>query len=238
MIGWAPFRGLAFLLAFTAGYVDTVGYVGLFGLFTAHVTGNLVLIGASIGQAHSGLLAKLLALPVFILVAAATSLFLQRSAARRCDPTFGLLGAQTIFLTAFMAFAVRASPILSGDQPLAVLAGLVGVAAMAIQNVASRTALAELAPTTVMTGNVTQLVLDLMALTYVPVDRTAVVTRIKKTAPPLFGFSVGAIAGGLIFSEFGFWCLAPPIACVAWMTIVSARRANIDLNLGASSDIS
>jgi uncharacterized membrane protein YoaK (UPF0700 family) len=36
------------LLAFNAGYVDTFGFLSLHGLFTAHVTGNFVTIGAAL----------------------------------------------------------------------------------------------------------------------------------------------------------------------------------------------
>jgi len=39
----------------TAGYVDTAGYSALQGLFTAHVTGNFVTLGASLVSGTSGL---------------------------------------------------------------------------------------------------------------------------------------------------------------------------------------
>ena len=65
------------LLAAVAGFVDTVGFIALFGLFTAHVTGNFVLIGAALAGSGDGLLAKLLALPVFMLVVATVALLLR-----------------------------------------------------------------------------------------------------------------------------------------------------------------
>ena len=39
---------IATLLAFNGGVVDTAGFLGLHGLFVAHVTGNFVTMGAAI----------------------------------------------------------------------------------------------------------------------------------------------------------------------------------------------
>ncbi len=58
----------------TAGFVDTAGFLALQGLFTAHVTGNLVTLGAALVFGTSGVVAKLLALPAFCMVVIATRL--------------------------------------------------------------------------------------------------------------------------------------------------------------------
>ena len=42
------------LLSFNAGYVDTAGFLALGGLFTAHVTGNFVTLGATLVHGTAG----------------------------------------------------------------------------------------------------------------------------------------------------------------------------------------
>jgi uncharacterized membrane protein YoaK (UPF0700 family) len=49
-----------------ASYVDTLGFVASFGLFTAHVTGNFIMIGLVLAGAGDGLLIKWLAFPAFV----------------------------------------------------------------------------------------------------------------------------------------------------------------------------
>ncbi|MGA7212049.1 MAG: DUF1275 family protein, partial [Pseudolabrys sp.] len=61
---------VAALLSFNGGFVDTVGFLGLSGLFVAHVTGNFVTLGAALVLGSHGILNKILALPEFIAVIA------------------------------------------------------------------------------------------------------------------------------------------------------------------------
>ena len=54
---------IAGLLSFNGGFVDTAGFLGLQGLFVAHVTGNFVTLGAALVLGSHGIIGKLLALP-------------------------------------------------------------------------------------------------------------------------------------------------------------------------------
>ena len=209
----------AALSAFTAGFIDTVGFVGLFGLFTAHVTGNFVLIGAAIVTHHSGVIAKLLALPTFIVAVALVSLFLRHCRRAGRPPIAPLLMAEAVLLTAFMISGLALGPFTGGDQPAAILTGLIGVLAMGVQNAASRTVFAHLSPTTVMTGNVTQMVLDLVSLTERDRPADEAKARIRKMLPPVMAFAVGAIAGGLGFAVAGFWCVVAGVAAILAMLL-------------------
>jgi uncharacterized membrane protein YoaK (UPF0700 family) len=60
---------VASLLAFNGGFVDMAGFLGLNGLFTAHITGNFVPLGHALVEGSHGIMGKILALPQFIAAA-------------------------------------------------------------------------------------------------------------------------------------------------------------------------
>lgn len=202
------------LLAFTAGYVDTLGFVGLFGLFTAHVTGNFVLIGAMAVQPSTGLAAKLLALPVFVAGVALVAIASMHRRARGHGFGAWLLGAQAFLLAAFMLAAHAAAPLLGTDHPAGIAAAELGVLAMAVQNAGGKLAFGELSPTTVMTGNVTQVVIDLVSLSGSREQAGEARRRLARFLPPILAFAAGALAGGLGFAFAGFWGVLPAICLV------------------------
>src|SRR5438045_550868 len=58
------------LLSVIAGMVDVIGFLSL-GLFTAHITGNLVVIAAMLVRGRPPNMAEVLAVPVFVIAVAA-----------------------------------------------------------------------------------------------------------------------------------------------------------------------
>ncbi|MBV8466150.1 MAG: DUF1275 domain-containing protein [Burkholderiales bacterium] len=208
-----PNRG-ASALALVAGYVDTLGFVALFGLFTAHVTGNFVLIGSELAKPEHGVLLKLLVFPAFVLAVAISRLISLRYEHRASSPLRLLLMLEATLLLAFMVTGMWAAPIASPGAPAAIAAGLAGAMAMGIQNGLGRLALAKLAPTTVMTGNVTQLVIDLVDVV-VGIAQPDTRARIVKQLGPIVGFGLGACAGALGYMHLGFAALLLPIALIA-----------------------
>ncbi|CAJ0814109.1 YoaK family protein [Ralstonia flaminis] len=206
------------LLAFVAGYVDVVGFSALFGLFTAHVTGNFVMIGVELAGSGQGVLAKLLALPVFVLAVASTKLAVAALTRRGVAPVRPLLLAQAVLLAAFMVAGLLALPIQSADAPATIVVGLIGVAAMGVQNAKARIVLSEHAPTTIMTGNTTQIVIDVVELLSPDsTQKDGARTRLRKMLPPLMGFAIGAVLGALAFGVVSFWCVVPPVLILLWL---------------------
>ena len=215
-------------LGFTAGFVDTLAFVALFSFFAAHVTGNFVVLGSALGQPVHGLIAKLLALPLFIVSVAAARLYgrsLERRGRAAATP---LLTLEALFLILFMALGVFSAPITNADAPIAILTALSSTVAMGIQNAASRTVFASLSPTTVMTGNVTQLVIDGVDLIAGGPEATLnpVRARFKRFWPAVLAFAIGAACGALCYKHVGFLSLLLPAVLVVALAVHSRVRAH------------
>lgn len=199
-------------LAFVAGFVDAAAFVALAGLFTAHVTGNFVLLGAELVSTSTGVVAKLLALPVFVAAVAATRLVALALEMRKRAPLPWLLAFEASLLFAFCLSGILLSPIGSPDGFKAVFVGMLGVAAMGIQNAVGRLALGHLAPTTVMTLSVTQAVIDgVDLLRRAPDPANQRRGRLRRMVPAVIAFAVGALAGAFGIALGSFGSLAIPI---------------------------
>ena len=219
------------LLGFVAAFVDTCGFIGLFGVFTAHVTGNFVLIGAALVYGHGDLLAKLLVLPMFMVAVAATyfaSVWCERRRAPLVGP--GLL-CEAVLLLATIATAWSGGGLKDAATPLSLVAALLLAAAMGLQNGLNRLAYPRLPPTTVMTGNVTQIVIDLMTLAFAGRDapgaarRAESVQRVRHLLPLIIAFTLGAAGGAAGFAWLGFGCLIlPALACLFLAIDALVRR--------------
>ena len=210
-------------LGFLAGYVDTLGFVALFGLFTAHVTGNFVMIGIGLAD-HTKLsiLLKFLAFPAFIIGIAVTRLMVL-SVERRKGPalTYAFV-LQWLLLAGFMFFGCMAEPVGKEVSDMAMASGLLGTAAMGVHSATSRLLLAHLAPTSMMTGNVTQMVLESVDVLRGVADK-GTSARCAKFFWPLLGFAIGCIAAAFAYIAYGFAALALPLVILGGLIVVERR---------------
>jgi len=195
------FPALPLLLSFNGGYVDTLGFLALSGLFTAHVTGNFVTFGATLALGTAGALPKLLALPVFCVV-----VFLTRLAGlcleRRNLPVLRpLLFIKLLLLSAVAAYALWHGPFAVAESDVMLGVGMTLVAAMAIQNAVHRVHLPKAPPSTLMTGTTTQIMLDLADIMAGEKGEqtTAASARIKRMVVAVIAFAAGCGLGALAF---------------------------------------
>jgi uncharacterized membrane protein YoaK (UPF0700 family) len=211
-------------LAFVAGFVDAAAFIALTGLFTAHVTGNFVLIGAELVSSSSGVVAKLLALPVFIVAVALTRLIALALDRRGQDPLRPLLAFEAIVLIVFAVAGAASSPLGSPDGVRAVGVGMLGVAAMGIQNGIGRLLIGHLAATTVMTVNVTQAVIDLTDRLCGARAGEQVDLRLRRTLVAVLAFAAGALIGAFGVAALSFWCMLVPALVLIGLLMAPARK--------------
>jgi uncharacterized membrane protein YoaK (UPF0700 family) len=204
---------VAALLSFNGGFVDTAGFLGLAGLFTAHVTGNFVTLGAALVLGTHGIIGKILALPEFILVIALARIAGAALRARSRPALRPLLIGKVVLLFVFFALAVGYGPFPDPDSPAALLTGFAGIAAMAVQNAVQRVHLSALPPTTLMTGTTTQATLDAVdLLTGADAAHAAQIrARFGRLSLSIVYFAAGCAAAAVLYWLAGFWCLLLPV---------------------------
>ena len=206
------------VLSTTAGAVDVIGFLTLGGLFTSHITGNLVIVAAHYVTGGFSQIGPLLAVPIFMTVMGLVTLASDVFVLTGSSPLRPLLLLQTALLAAFLGIGVGFGRFPDADSSAAVFAGMFGVAAMATQNVLVKLALKDVPSTAVMTTNITQLTVDLATLARSRADPDELAKarrRARMTFACVIGFVVGCAAGAALEVKLGLWALALPVVLSA-----------------------
>jgi uncharacterized membrane protein YoaK (UPF0700 family) len=200
------------ILSVIAGSTDAIGFLALSGLFTAHITGNLVVLAAHFvtgGQAH---VAAMLSVPVFMAVLGLTKLLAAALGWIGVPTLRPLLLIQFLLLAGFLLLCVAIGPRFDPQSTPAVIAGMLGVSAMAVQNALVQISLRGAPSTAVMTTNLTRFMMDLGEV-LLGRDAKSIAearARAKHTWPAVAGFAAGCALGATCEARFGLWSLALP----------------------------
>ncbi len=203
---------LTLILSLIAGSVDVISFLGLNGLFVSHITGNLVILAVRIVNVKQAPIALIISIPIFVIVLALTKLlvyFLQQKNVKTLTP---LLSLHFLFLLSYLIFALIDGKHLSYSSSLGIFAGMLGVAAMAVQNALMQLSLKGLPTTAVMTTNVTRFVLEYMdRFLGTTVERRATASRNARNIwPAIAGFILGCALGAVCQDAFGMRALFLP----------------------------
>src|SRR5262249_54309727 len=134
------------------------------GLFTGHVTGNIVLIAALLARGGSPTAPQVLAVPTFI--GALVVIWLIARASRRRGPALvrGLLFVQFLLLVGVLILAINPEVASDPNSGPTSMAAILATCAMACQFATLRLAVPGAPSTAVMTGNLTNSVLSFLDL--------------------------------------------------------------------------
>jgi uncharacterized membrane protein YoaK (UPF0700 family) len=214
------------LLGSIAGSTDTIGFLAFGGLFTAHITGNFIVLATHLVSHREASLAAILSLPVFIAVLFLTRWLVARLDALDIGSLQPLLLVEFLLLAGFLATRVAIGAAIDMKAPTAIFAGMLGVAAMAVQNAVGQLSLG--APsTTAMTANVVRFALDLGEIFAAHGHDNHKWWRSRMLqGGPLAGFIIGCGLGAAWEAEFDRWSLALPVVLAAFALAISSFTPN------------
>lgn len=216
-----PLTRALLALTFTTGLIDAASYLGLGRVFTANMTGNVVLLGLGIaGSGGLPVVAPIISLLAFLVGAVVGGILAKRLLERHPEH----LGAALVMEVSLIALAAITAAVItvrvdafSGDFLIAVLAFAMGVRNATIRKIG----VADMT-TTVLTGTLTALAADS--------PLTGGTGRgLTRRLSAVIAMLTGAIAGALLLKT----SLALPLACAAalalttWIVYIPAARREI-----------
>ncbi len=208
------------VLTFTTGVVDAASYLALGRVFTANMTGNVVLLGFGIaGSSGLPVVAPLISLAAFVLGAGGGGLIVRRLGRRHPALVAGGLALE-VSLLAVAAVLAAVLTVRAGHASGDVLIALMAFAMGARSSVVRRIGVANM-PTTVLTMTLAGLVGD--------IAQTGSATRSgARRLAAVVAMLIGALVGALLVkpSLFVPLAVAAGLAFGTWMVYVpSAGRA-------------
>ena len=211
---------LAFLLAGIGGFVDVVGFLTLFGLFTAHLSGNTARLGVELGRGDAAAaLAYAVPIAVFFgaVVVGASCMAAARSRGRTALGP--LLAAEAFLVASFMVLgtllrdAGELTPRSAAYYGLAAMA----VAAMGLQTASLRHAAGIAVRTAFMTGMAVSFAEELVAVVR---REDADASRRARVHGGLLGaYLGGAVSGAALDTAWSLWALAVPVVALAAVAV-------------------
>jgi uncharacterized membrane protein YoaK (UPF0700 family) len=224
-----PLARALLVLTFTTGMVDAVSYLGIGHVFTANMTGNIVLLGFGIaGAGGLPVIAPIVSLAAFLLGAGAGGVLALRLSAHHPRHVASALAIETVLvgIAAVLAAAIHIRPsTVSGDVVIALLA-----LAMGVRNATVRKIAVPDLTTTVLTMTLTGLAADSPFFGGTGKGSTRRVTAVV-------AMLTGAVGGALLLKT----SLALPLAAATllalatWLLYIPAARREAQANQPVSS---
>jgi uncharacterized membrane protein YoaK (UPF0700 family) len=218
------------VLSMVAGSADDISFLGLHGLFVAHITGNLVTMAAHIVSGSPVGIAEAASVPVFVLVLVAVRLLAARLRSRARSTLVPLLALQLALLAGYLALSLFGSASIKPTGDLGSVAGMCGVSAMAVQNALVQLSLRDAPTTAVLTTDLTRFTMNLgdLLLDRDPAQAKAARRSTAKLGRTIISFAAGATLGAALFKSAGLEAIALPTALAA-LALASGIRAGRDL---------
>jgi uncharacterized membrane protein YoaK (UPF0700 family) len=241
------------ILAFVGGFVDSAGYIKLFGLFTSSITGNLVVACAALFKNTDGVFSRVFVTILFAIGAFITSLMSLRlrNVHRMNQWYIGVILISAEIVTLILATAVamyiesaHGFPVLDSWQ--CILVGSIIALSMGIHSAAALEMIKNCPSTNVMTANIVKTSMAAANAMYLfsvaqgvkcragcALENSEDNEKVREARVSMVDillvvllFILGAGAGAALTVYISFWCLFVPVALlmVVVLSIFLAKR--------------